>query len=70
MIMGLLSIQKKIQNTKNLRFYLWNENNLINSLNYGYKNALIIGAPFIYLPKLYTKENEFSSKSLIVFPLS
>ena len=54
---------------KNLRFYLWNENNLFNSLHYGYKNAVVIGAPFIYLPKSYTKENEFSSKSLIVFPL-
>ena len=66
---GIAFNPKKNIEHKNSRFYLWNQNNLLNSLNYGYKNAVIIGAPFIYLPKFYSKEKEFSSKSLIVFPL-
>ena len=54
---------------KNLRFYLWNKNNLNKSLNYGYKNIELIGAPFIYLPNLYNHKKEFLSKSLLIFPL-
>lgn len=57
------------KNDKKKRYYLFNEDNHEKCAKYGYSNVKIIGAPFIYIPDIFKKNKEQSSKSLILFPL-
>ena len=57
------------KNKKKERYYLFNEKNKNKSLEYGYSNTFLIGAPFIYLPNIHINSEETSKKSIIFFPL-
>ena len=51
------------------RHYVWNRRNYERCLEYGYKNVVAIGAPFLYLP-LSGPQNvdSLGDKSLLLFP--
>ena len=52
---------------KNSRYYLFNDVNKQKCTKMGFKNTVVIGSPFLYLPKMEEKKS-YLPKSLILFP--
>jgi len=49
--------------------YVWNRHNLETCVEWGYKNVVAIGAPFLYLPLPESIDSELlGNKSLLLFP--
>ena len=66
---GLIDPNTQIQDVKNRKYYLINESNQKKSIEKGFYNTEIIGAPFLYFLDLIKNKNTEVLKSLLLFPL-